>query len=254
MALLHVHHYSETLRMNMDMSVILPESPQWHRPGESKVLYLLHGLGDDYTAWEKQTSIVRYAADYNVAVVMPGTHTGFYTDMDRGFPYFTYIAKEVPALCRRLFPQMSHSREDTFVAGLSMGGYGALKCALRAPETFSGAASLSGAVDAVQRMNETRSHRERLFRDTFGPKEHVEGSFNDLFAAARELPEPLRPKLYMWCGTEDFLWHENITMRDHLRQEGFDLTWTESQGGHAWDKWDEQIQAVLRWLPLERGQ
>lgn len=254
MALLHVHHYSETLKMNMDMSVILPEKPKWKKPGGAKVLYLLHGLGDDNTAWETQTSIVRYAAQYHLAIVMPNAHTGFYADMDRGLPYFTYIAQELPTLCPRLFPQMSARREDTFAAGLSMGGYGALKCALRAPETFSQAASLSGAVDVVQRTQETRSHRKRMYRDIFGPKEQAAGSFNDLYAAAREVPKCLRPRLYMWCGTEDFLWHENVKMRDHLYKENFDLTWSESPGGHTWDRWDEQIRAVLRWLPLERGQ
>ena len=154
MALLHVDFFSDVLGMCAEMDVILPERTRGQigmegKRGEGKypVLYLLHGMSDDHTIWQRRTSIERYAADYGIAVVMPSTQLGWYTDMQIGLPWFTYITQELPAICRSFFPNMSEKREDTFVAGLSMGGYGALKCALRAPETYCAAASLSGAVD-----------------------------------------------------------------------------------------------------------
>ena len=133
-----------------------------------------------------------------------------------------------------------------------MGGYGALKLALRAPETFSCAASLSGGVDIVHICEQTSLADDHYWEDIFGPADKVRGSFNDLFAAAEELKasgKPL-PKLYMWCGTEDFLYGENVRMRDHLNALGYDLTYEESPGDHQWKYWDQKVQTVLNWLPL----
>ena len=152
-----------------------------------------------------------------------------YTHLDvykRQLPYFAFVARELPALCRRFFPILSTRREDTFAGGVSMGGYGALKCALRAPETFSRAISLSGALDAADVAQNGGDLAPRAFwEDVFGPAEVVPGSENDLFSAAAEMQDsPLRPKVYMWCGTEDFLYAMNTRMRDHLRALGYDLT------------------------------
>ena len=138
MALLHVNFYSRTLERETQMDVILPEAAkkligmEGVATRQCKTLYLLHGMSDDQTIWQRRTSIERYAAAYGLAVVMPTTDLGWYTDMYRGDKYFAFITRELPAVCRDLFPMMSPRREDTYVAGLSMGGYGALKCALRA--------------------------------------------------------------------------------------------------------------------------
>ena len=135
-----------------------------------------------------------------------------------------------------------------------MGGYGALKCGLLAPETFSAVASLSGGVDAVEiASNNAIKGNDMLFFDIFGPADKVKGSDNDLFAVAERLakrPE-MMPKVYMWCGTEDFLYQSNLRMRDHLRTLGYDLTYEESPGDHQWKYWDEKIQTVLDWLPIK---
>lgn len=248
MALLHVTIDSKVLERETQLEVILPETPRGQIGMHSvsarscPTLYLLHGMSDDHTIWQRRTSIERYAAQYGLAVVMPGTDLGWYTDMQEGEGYFTYISQELPAICRDLFPQMSARREDTWAAGLSMGGYGALKCALRAPQTFGRAVSLSGAPDITHMPDET------YWRDIFGPKEHIAGSFNDLFAAASELPATQRPPLLMWCGTEDKLLECNRAFRDHLLRLGYDITYYESEGCHAWEWWDMHIQAALKWL------
>ena len=263
MALLHVDFFSDVLGMCAEMDVILPEQTHGQIGMEGKrsegkypVLYLLHGMSDDHTIWQRRTSIERYAADYGIAVVMPSTQLGWYTDMYMGPKWWTYISKELPAICRSFFPYMSDKREDTFAAGLSMGGYGALKCGLLAPDTFSAVASLSGGVDAADCADAAPGDpHAQLWEDIFGPKDQIRGSDNDLFAVAERLaaknPEKM-PKVYMWCGTEDFLYDQNVRMRDHLSRLGYSLTYEQSPGDHQWKYWDEKIQTVLSWLPIKK--
>jgi putative tributyrin esterase len=255
MALMHINYFSNVLGMSMNMDVIIPQetSGQIGMEGKGyntlKTLYLLHGMSDDHTIWQRRTSIERYVTGLPLAVVMPTTHLGWYTDMAHGLNYWTFISRELPEICRQFFPQLSPKREDTFAAGLSMGGYGALKCGLLAPDTFSACASLSGAADmaAIDAQRETNP----VFLNAFGPAEGIRGSDNDLLAVAERLTDKAkRPRVYMWCGTEDFLIEPNRTMRDHLVKMGYDITYEESPGDHQWKYWDEKIQRVLEWLDI----
>ena len=85
------------------------------------VLYLLHGMSDDHSTWIRRTSVERYATQYGLALVMPNAHRSYYTDMACGLKYWTYVSEELPRLMHTFF-KISDRREDTFVAGLSMGG------------------------------------------------------------------------------------------------------------------------------------
>ena len=259
MALMHVNFFSNVLGLSVQADVIIPQQTAGQIGMEGKAaetyptLYLLHGMSDDQTIWQRRTSIERYAADLGIAVVMPTTHLGFYTDTQYGYRYWTYISKELPAICRSFFKGMSDKREDTFAAGLSMGGYGAFKLGLGASETFSAVASLSGGLD-VRNLGGRHSENRQLFEGIFGDLNKVAGSENDLFYLAEQLKasgKPL-PKMYQWCGTEDFLYEENVKMRDHLRNLGYDLTYEESPGDHQWKYWDEKIQTVINWLPIAK--
>lgn len=253
MAHLVVDYYADALGVQTRMHVLLPQRPA---AGKAKTLYLLHGMSDDEGTWMRRTSIDRYAEEHGLAVVMPDGGLGWYTDMYRGLAWFRFISEELPALCRRFFPILSDKREDTWIGGNSMGGYGALKCALRAPQTFSRVISLSGALDAADTaVNNTVPATRRYWEDVFGPAEDVSGSENDLFAAATALTDPaLRPRIYMWCGTEDFLYGQNTRMRDHLRALGYDLTYEESPGDHQWRHWDKKIADALDWLLPGEGE
>lgn len=253
MAHLVVDYYADALGVQTRMHVLLP---QRLAAGKAKTLYLLHGMSDDEGTWMRRTSIERYAEEKGLAVVMPDGGLGWYTDMYRGLAWFKFISGELPALCRRFFPILSDKREDTYIGGNSMGGYGALKCALRAPQTFSRVISLSGALDAADNaINNTVPATRRYWEDVFGPAEDVSGSENDLFAAATALTDPaLRPRIYMWCGTEDFLYAQNTRMRDHLRALGYDLTYEESPGDHQWRHWDKKIADALDWLLPGEGE
>ncbi|NLZ83162.1 MAG: esterase family protein [Clostridiales bacterium] len=260
MALLHVDFFSNVLGMCMQMDVILPQRTKGQigaegkgSKGEYPTLYLLHGMSDDSTVWQRRTSIERYADDMGIAVVMPTTHLGWYTDMHHGLKYWTFISEELQDICHDFFPKMSTKREDNFVAGLSMGGYGAMKMGLGAAERFCAVASLSGAMD-VRHLDQNDSTTHEFWFNIFGPLDKVEGSDNDLFELASRLKasgKPL-PKLYMWCGTEDFLYEANKDMKKHLTDLGYDLTYEETPGDHQWKYWDDKIQDVLRWLPIRK--
>jgi putative tributyrin esterase len=231
MALLHVNFFSEVLGLSMNMDVILPQKTKGQigmegvrKDDKYPVLYLLHGMSDDHTIWQRRTSIERYAAEYGIAVVMPTVHLSFYTDMKYGLKYWTFISEELPQICREFFPNISNKREDTYAAGLSMGGYGAMKLGLLKSEKFGAVASLSGAVDIVSPMK-NRPQDAGLFQLIYGSAEEVEGSDNDLLAAAVQLKKSNKPipRIYMWCGTEDFLYQDNkrSAPSDGFRNTGY---------------------------------
>ena len=214
MALLHVDFFSDVLGMCTSADVILPQQTSGQigmegkgAEGKLKTMYLLHGMSDDQTIWQRRTSIERYVSQLGIAVVMPTTHLAFYTDTTYGMRYWTYISEELPKICREFFPQMSDKKEDNLAAGLSMGGYGAWKLGLGASETFGAAASLSGCLDIIEdvgRHLEGDSRDAALFRGIYGSLEQLEGSDNDLMALAKKLKtsgKPI-PRLYSWCGTE----------------------------------------------------
>lgn len=243
--------YSEILSLSTSMTVILPQAPL----GENKnrkypTLYLLHGFSDDHTNWTRRTSIERYAEEAGIAVVMPQADHSFYTDMAYGKKYWTFLTEEVPHVARAMFP-LSDKREDNFVAGLSMGGYGAFKWALRYPERFAAAASLSGALDIEARVNKAPAERTAGFHHIFGEKE-VAGTNNDLLWLIDQGDKTADPKplLYQCCGTEDFLYEENIKFQQVCEASSYKLTTSYSAGAHEWGYWDRKIQDVLAWLPL----
>lgn len=259
MALLHVDFFSDVLRMSMNMDVILPQQTHAQigmegkkREGKYPVMYLLHGMSDDHTIWQRRTSIERYVSQLGIAVVMPTTHLGFYTDTAYGMKYFTFISKELPAICQDFFPNMSDAPEDTLAAGLSMGGYGAWKLALSAPETFGAAASLSGGLHMANNarlQREIQTERRAFWEGVFGDPAHIAGTENDLLYLAEKLKasgKPL-PKLFAWCGTEDFLYEDNLFVWNQVKNLGYDLTCNESKGDHTWHYWDEHIKDVLQW-------
>jgi S-formylglutathione hydrolase FrmB len=254
MALLHCEFYSKAIGKDTSMDVILP---QLEEDGDFQTLYLLHGYSDNSTAWQRRTNIERYAAEYKLAIVMPDAQMSFYSNflgIKNGYRYWDFISDELLSVTRRLF-HLSDKREDTFVAGLSMGGFGAFKCALNCPEKFAAAASLSGAVDSYHLLSQRQQPDPELsmFMESV---ENLKGSINDLYTAAKktsELPAEQRPKLYQACGTEDFLHKDNIHYRDFITDlNAFDYTYEEGPGTHEWAFWDNYIQRVLKWLPLEK--
>jgi S-formylglutathione hydrolase FrmB len=250
--------FSEALSLSTSMTVLLPQrtTTQIGMEGRSPdgpppVLYLLHGLSDDDTIWLRRTSIERYAAPLGLAVVMPQVHRSFYTDEVHGGRYWTFLTEELPELVGSLF-RVSDRREDTFVAGLSMGGYGAVKWALRQPDRFAAAASLSGALDvAGMRTGRRRPEDPALVQRVWGDHT-VAGGPDDLLALVRQVDLSALPALGVWCGTEDVVFEDNVDFRAACDDAGLPLTVDFGPGAHDWAYWDTTIQDVLDWLPLTK--
>ena len=255
MVLLNVDFHSDVLGHAVSMKVLLPQEASTQigmggSAGETyRTLLLLHGLSDDHTIWQRRTSIERYAAGYNMAVIMPNAERSYYTNMKTGDRYADHIFLEVPAVARSLFRGLSDRREDNFIAGLSMGGYGAAKGALLYPERFRAAACFSPHADLAITFSKHRD--DPMFVNIFGPTDDFEGSENDIRVMAPRLARsgaPL-PDFYISCGTSDSLITHSRSMRDMLRANGYNVEYGETEGAiHNWEFWDVEIQKALKFF------
>lgn len=261
MAYISCHFFAETLGVSTSMQVLLPQATGTGQIGMGgsvekssyPVLYLLHGWSDDDTIWMRRTSIERYAADRGLVVVMPRVELSFYQNMVSGMRFWDFLTGELPQLVGRWFPA-SPRREDTFAAGLSMGGYGAFRLGLAFPERFAAVASLSGALDLSGKHDDWRHDpgRRPKLEAIWGSDFSAWTPEMNLLDLATELTASNRPRaqFYQWCGTEDFLYSQNKAFRKHAEAVGLDLTYREGPGDHTWGNWDREIQAVLDWLPI----
>ena len=244
MALLRVEYASKALEMNTSFQVFLPDEGDLNN---TKVVYLLHGLTDNCTGWTRYSSCERYARERGVALVIPEVQRSFYIDGVYGLNYFTYVAKELPKVCQRMFGLRSN-REYNYVMGLSMGGYGALKCALTYPERYAGCGCFSGVTD----LKDFLTHRGMLLSPgeitaLLGP-EHTVGPENDLPELARKVSDP--PKIYISCGEQDAHYPMNVEFSSLLTELGIDHQFDHREGGHSWDFWDQSIRDCFAYLNL----
>jgi S-formylglutathione hydrolase FrmB len=223
-----------------------------------KTLYLLHGVFGNYTDWVNGTRLQALANDHNICVVMPSGDNKFYCDSaTSGDNYGKFIGEELVEFVRDTF-NVSKEREDTFIGGLSMGGFGSFVNGLRHPETFSCICALSAALIKSQILNSVNEpghdiFTKRNYETMFGIADTADwvGSENDYEALAVKLKDsPIKPKIYMACGTEDGLIAADRAYRDLLIENGYDVTWEEGPGVHNWAFWDTYIEHVLDWLPL----
>ena len=268
MAWIQCNFFSTSLMRTVPINVIVPtdkmilgkaEKTQEVKP--FKTLYLLHGIFGNYTDWISGTRIQAWAQDRNIAVVMPSGENRFYVDQDvPGEKYGTFIREELVDFTRKTFP-LSHKKEDTFIGGLSMGGYGAIVNGLLAPEVFGAVCALSAAtiIGNTEHLEpgsddifKSRNYHEMIFGDL----DKVIGGDKDYNALAQKLAETgaKKPKFYVACGTEDFLFASNVAFKDKLVELGFDVTWVEDKGGHDWLFWDTYIKKTLDWLPLDASE
>ena len=265
MALIQANFMSKCLMRTVTVNVILPVD-KFTLPGEPvrekkpfKTLYLLHGIFGDHNDWITGTRIARWAQENNLAVVMPAGENHFYVDDLRAGHYFSkFIGEELVQMTRDMFP-LSHDREDTFIGGLSMGGYGALINGLKYGETFGYVVALSaglilGRADSlIDDVNAPYFVRKGYMEDCFGPVEKIKGSdvdYEALLLKRLKEKKPL-PKLYFACGTEDGLFEANRAYVQFLKKNKVDCTFVEAPGLHDWNFWDEHIKLAMDWLPLE---
>lgn len=271
MAFLQVNFFSQTLGINTSMNVILPEKRQgvgvsediktkpqlnpkktkldvWDGETPLPVLYLLHGASDDHTIWERRTSIERYVSGKQIAVVMPAAGLSFYANERYGFKYWDFISKELPSVVQSFF-KISTKREDTYVAGLSMGSYGALKLALNCPDQFSKAAMFSGGMYLLEKSNDLDPFIERVF----GKLSNIKGTEDDLEEIARRLDSSgeMKPELFFACGDKDFVFDGHMRTVHFLENLGYPVVSVVEEGAyHEWAFWDKMIVRALEWMEI----
>lgn len=263
MALIQCNFMSKSLMRTVPVQVVLPTDklvfPGQPEPEEKpfKTLYLLHGIFGNYTDWVSGTRLQSWAEARNLAVVMPSGDNSFYVDNRKTSAlYGSFISKDLVEFTRKTFP-LSRQREDTFIGGLSMGGFGAIVNGLQHPETFGSIIGLSAAL-VLNEQNLNSEYTDFLmtnrgyYESVFGDLDKVLGGENDYTALAeKQAGRTDKPRIYMACGTEDGLMAPNRVYRDKLRELGYDLTWQEGPGNHDWKFWDEYILKAMEWLPLD---
>jgi S-formylglutathione hydrolase FrmB len=276
MALVQVNFYADTLQRTVPFNAVIPtdktlfsvhEKPVEKKP--FKTLYLLHGGLGNYSDWLGGTRIQVWAQDKDLAVIMPSGDNRFYIDdpeLDASYGnYGQFIGEELIQFTRDTFP-LSHKREDTFIAGLSMGGYGAVVNGLRWHKTFSRIGALSAGfvlgeiLDGYDKGEQENMGRvfpgdfRRGLERTFGGVENLRGSNKDYKGLIKQLKAEGAdiPKIYMACGENDFILHKSRDYHQFLLDEGIEHTYEEGSGGHDWTFWDTYIKKFLDWLPLDK--
>lgn len=258
MALIHIDHVPETVKVNLPLKIIVPDpGPMGAAPlRERKVLYLLHGLSDDASAWQRYSSIETLAGAYSLVVVMPSAGRSFYSDLPNGQHYFTYLTGELPRYLGDLFG-LYPGRKDTFIAGNSMGGYGAFKAAFHRPELYGAAASFSGLLSLEFIKFFPDDPRMDEFSQLFGKLEELPGGEHDPVTWLREAARSGAdlPRLYMACSLQEDLYPLNVMFKAAAGEANIEVDYHEAEGRHDWFFWDIQIRRFLAALlgepPLE---
>ncbi|MHC4479633.1 MAG: alpha/beta hydrolase [Planctomycetota bacterium] len=246
MATLRLTFFADAISKQTSMTVLLPQEAEGSGP--YPVLYLLHGLSDDDTIWTRRTSIERYVTGMPLIVVMPDGGRSFYTDARQGPAYESHIMGDVLGLVDRFFPTIAE-RRGRAIGGLSMGGYGAMKLALKYCDRFCSVVSHSSVFDIAKSLKDSE-HREELAL-IFGD-DPAEGD-NDVFRLAEKAEREMLPAIRFDCGTEDGLLEHSRAFHRHLEDLGTAHQYEEFPGAHEWGYWDRHIQEALRFHAAALG-
>ncbi len=242
---INFNYFSEILQKKTSATVMLPDASYINKP--LPVMYLLHGYCGDHTDWAFSGNIEQFALKHNVAIVMPSGNNSFYADMKHGSNYLKHIGEELPQIINKVFP-VSTKREDTVIAGLSMGGYGAIKIALNYTDRFSAAASFSGVLGLTGKLDVEETFPDILdcLKTCFG-EELVIPEKEDIYWLADKLDANVAKdfKLYIACGTEDFFMPVNENFYDKVKDK-FPVIFKKELGGHTWEFWQTHVQGALK--------
>jgi putative tributyrin esterase len=236
MAFAQLTYFSQALGKQNSANVILPDPAV---KGPYHCLLLLHGLSDDHSIWMRRTSIERYVDGLPLVIVMPDGGRGFYSNATDGFRYYDAIAEELPEVIKHHFKVDGHWS----AAGLSMGGYGALRLGLQRPDFFKAVVSLSGAL-SFGHFQYREDDFGKEFRRVIGPV--TPGGPCDLLKLATDAKS--HPAIQFNCGTEDFLFESNKWFHQALLDLKIQHEYSEFPGDHNWEYWDEHIQSGLKFV------
>ena len=252
MSLVTFEFMSGCLLRRVSVNAIIPFEIANTKP--FKTLYLLHGLTDNKDGWLLNSRIYQWAQEKKLAVIMPSGENMFYLDNEASMDkHGEFVARELVEASRTLF-RLSDKREDTFIAGLSMGGYGAIRNGLKYNETFGYLAGMSSALIMDNLLNPEWEKGRGVFheRTAFGDLSKLPGGDKDPKALVKSLKEKdlSFPNIYLSCGTEDRLIAPNREFHKCLVENGVEHEYIEAPGAHDWDFWNTDIKRVLDWLPL----
>lgn len=245
---------SKLLGRAIDYSILYPINYQRAGNAEKKfpVVYLLHGYTGHHTNWIERTRVALYATHYDLFIVMVEGENGWYTDSATvpNDKFESYILQELMPDVEKRF-RVSAERDGRAIAGLSMGGYGALKFGFKYPSRFGMVASMSGALGAASwtdsDLKNLEAVRQSLLK-TLGPIGSSTRLQNDLLKLTREVSADgikLLPVIYFDCGTEDRLFPTNRSYADLLVERKIPHEFRQLPGNHSWPYWDQQVREIL---------
>ncbi len=247
----------KSLQRRTSISVILPadnihflQDTEEIVPKPYRTLYLLHGLYGSDDIFLANTSIQKFAEDNGIAIVIPCGENSFYVDNPKAHAYYgEYVGQELLDITRNIFP-LSHRREDTFIAGFSMGGYGAVRNGLKYHENFSKIGMISAALitdDIVNYTEDGNVLRSRDFYESiFGDLDELKGSDMDPKALIERCPNV--PDIYMACGEDDFLFEKNSDFHEFLKDMDIDVDFVKASGEHTWEFSEKYIKEFIKTL------
>ncbi len=237
--------HSGSLGRNMRYRVLLPSG---YRAGNRRfpVLYLLHGVFGDYLNWVTRTSLATYAQDYPLVIVMPDADDSWYTNAAKpaSHRFEDYVARDLVAAMDEQYRTMP-TRQGRAIAGLSMGGYGALKIALKHPRSFAFAGSLSGALDAARDLDRRAPELREKLLEVFGRRASRTRRENDLFQLVKIPRQKRLPYFYLACGTKDDFLRVNREFAAELSSRKIAFEYHETPGRHAWEYWGQAVRPML---------
>lgn len=264
MATISCDYYSLARHGAQSFTAILPcdpppldGGPVKYVDGPYPTIYLLHGFSGNRHDWLYRSNIEMWAVTNGYAVIMPDGTNRFYLDNeDTEELYGTYVGQELVEMTRRMFP-LSRKREDTVIAGLSMGGFGAVRNGLHYADTFGAIIALSSAliteeVAAMKPGDRNPMAPYGYYRHTFGDPEKLLGSDKDpKHLAQQRLAEGRAPRMFVACGTEDFLWKVNEGFHNYMDDIGYPHEWWAEPGAHDFDFWNRAMRTAIQWLSFE---
>jgi putative tributyrin esterase len=269
MALLQAHFISKTLCMMSTINVVMPERDIREGASELPVLWLLHGGGGTHSDWVRFTNVERYASDRGIAVVMPCAGNSRYCNMTYGGDYYDYLVEELPGICRHFFPSLSGKRELNYIAGLSLGGSGAISLGMRNPDKYGAIGIFSASsIIPLEHLRPLSAGgppppggpgKKSVNMLNFGVEDtgDLKGTEHDVLMHARNNVregKPL-PRVFHAVGTEDHAYPVGLGLKKFF--EGFEgnpyrYEFHEEPGAHNWDFWDKWVRVFLDWLKTDR--
>ncbi len=258
MAYFSVKMFSNELRRQVSFEMYVPNDPRYDAPPavqadtcEIKTLFLLHGYTGIAGSW-----IPEYLCEkYRVALVMPNGENSFWLDGEAtGRKFCRFVGIELVDYIRKTF-DLARGKDDTYILGYSMGGFGAIHTALRYPERFGKIGAMSSALIMHEVMRMQPGYQNGIanydyYRECFGEPEKLSESENNPEYLVKQLKREgiALPEIYMCCGTEDFLLEENRSFHRFLEDQSVEHIYLESKGIHDMVFWMEYSEKILAWM------